>query len=260
MARARATRWRWPPESCAGLRPSSSPSPRVSAARFTLVARSSLSTPRWRSGNSMFFADRQVRVERVALEHHGHVAVLGVDVVDDAVADGDRAVTELLEPGHEAQRRRLAAARGAEQDEELAVGDRQGEVVDRGGLAEALGDPLEADLCQRAPSGRPPFAPPSRSTVRTVAGRGAVGPDPCSAKEPRPVGRPAGLQPDGLSWPGSSSPCPRRSPCRWGTGRSAPGCAPGPTPCRRAPAPRSGSPCPRPRSGPSRRSSPPLGV
>ncbi len=56
IARARATRWRWPPESWAGLRSSRVPRPRVSAARVTLVVRSSLSTPRWRSGNSMFLA------------------------------------------------------------------------------------------------------------------------------------------------------------------------------------------------------------
>ena len=31
--------------------------------------------------------DRHVRVERVALEDHGHVAVLGGDLVDHALAD-----------------------------------------------------------------------------------------------------------------------------------------------------------------------------
>ena len=36
-------------------------------------------------------ADRHVRVERVALEHHRDVAILGGDVVDDPVADPQRA-------------------------------------------------------------------------------------------------------------------------------------------------------------------------
>ena len=36
-------------------------------------------------------ADRHVRVERVALEDHRDVAILGRDVVDDAVADPQRA-------------------------------------------------------------------------------------------------------------------------------------------------------------------------
>ena len=105
----------------------------------------------------MFLATRQVRVERVALEDHGDVAVLGVDVVDDPLADGDGAAGDLLEPGHHAQGGRLAAARRAEEHQELAVGDVQRQVVDRGGVTEALGDAVEADLCQRAPFafGRP---------------------------------------------------------------------------------------------------------
>ena len=100
---------------------------------------------------------RQVRVERVALEDHGHVAVLGVDVVDDPVTDGDGAAGHLLEAGHQAQRGRLAAARRAEEHQQLAVGDVQRQVVDRGRVTEPLGDPVEADLCQRAPFafGRP---------------------------------------------------------------------------------------------------------
>ena len=65
----------------------------------------------------------------------------------------------LLEPGHHAQRRRLAAARRAEEHEQLAVGDVQRQVVDGGGVAEALGDAVEADLCQRAPFGRPACRP-----------------------------------------------------------------------------------------------------
>ncbi len=103
----------------------------------------------------MFFATVRCGIQRVALEDHRDVAVLGVDVVDDAVTDGDGALAQLLEPGHQAQRRGLAAARRAEQHEQLAVGHVQRQVVDGGGVAEALGDAVEADLCQRAPFGRP---------------------------------------------------------------------------------------------------------
>ena len=71
-----------------------------------------------------------VRVERVALEHHRDVAVLRRHVVDDPVADEEAPVADLLEAGHAAQRGRLAAARGADQDEELAVLDLEVQVVD----------------------------------------------------------------------------------------------------------------------------------
>ena len=65
--------------------------------------------------------DRHVRIERVVLEHHRDVAVLGMHVVDELVADPDAAVGDLLEPGDHAQRRRLAAARRPDEHEELAV-------------------------------------------------------------------------------------------------------------------------------------------
>ena len=55
---------------------------------------------------------------------------LGGDVVDHALADLDRAARDVLEPGDHAQRRRLAAARGPDQHDELAVFDVEVEVVD----------------------------------------------------------------------------------------------------------------------------------
>src|SRR5205085_7318939 len=51
-----------------------------------------------------------VWIERVVLEDHGDVAISGREVVDDAVADADLAVGDLLEAGDHPQRRRLAAS------------------------------------------------------------------------------------------------------------------------------------------------------
>src|SRR5262249_38118657 len=67
--------------------------------------------------------DREVRVERVALEHHRDVTVAGRDVVDDPRPDAHDALGDLLEAGEHPQRRRLPAAGGADQHHELAVGD-----------------------------------------------------------------------------------------------------------------------------------------
>ena len=76
--------------------------------------------------------DGHVRVERVVLEDHRDVAVLRRNVGDVAVADEDVAVVDLFEAGEHAQRGGLAAAGGADEDEELAVGDLEVELVDRG--------------------------------------------------------------------------------------------------------------------------------
>jgi hypothetical protein len=71
-----------------------------------------------------------VGVQGVVLEDEGDVAVLGVHVVHHPVTDDELAVADRLEAGHHPQGGRLAAARGADQDDELAVGDVEVQVVD----------------------------------------------------------------------------------------------------------------------------------
>ena len=56
MARASATRWRCPPESCPGRRSSSSSRPRMPAARVIAALISAFGFLAISSGNAMFFA------------------------------------------------------------------------------------------------------------------------------------------------------------------------------------------------------------
>ena len=88
-------------------------------------------------------ADRHVRVERVALEDHRDVAVLGRDVVDDAVADPQRAVADLLEARDHPQAGGLPAARWSDEDHELAVTDLEVEVLHGVEIAVDLVDVFE---------------------------------------------------------------------------------------------------------------------
>src|SRR5450759_611253 len=94
-------------------------------------------------------SDGHVRVQRVVLEDHRDVAVLGLHVGDLAVADQDAAGVDVLEAREHAERGRLATARGADEDEELAVLDVQVERVDCGTLRPGV-DPcrvIESDCC-----------------------------------------------------------------------------------------------------------------
>ena len=77
-------------------------------------------------------ADVHVRIEGVILEDHGDVAVLGLDVVDQPVADEDLAGCHRLEAGDHSQRRGLAAAGRPHQHGELPVVDLDAQAVDRG--------------------------------------------------------------------------------------------------------------------------------
>ena len=67
----------------------------------------------------------------------------------DAAADLDAAGIGSLEAGDAPQRRRLAAARGPEQADELAVGGDEAHVVDDELVAEALAEPIDPDAHAR---------------------------------------------------------------------------------------------------------------
>jgi len=87
-----------------------------------------------------------VRVERVVLKHHGHVAVLRRHVVDHLAVDRDLAGADLFQPRDHAQRRGLAAAGGPDQHHEFLVGDVEIDAAHRLGVVEALEEFAERDL------------------------------------------------------------------------------------------------------------------
>ena len=120
-ARPSATRWRWPPESCAGLRSSTRSRSSIAAASRTRASISARGVPRSVKPEREILRDRHVRIQRVVLEHHRDVAIARRHVVDDALADRKRARRDRFEPGDHAQQRRLAAAGRPDQHEQLAV-------------------------------------------------------------------------------------------------------------------------------------------
>ena len=89
-----------------------------------------------------------VRIQRVVLEHHRDVAVLRRDVVDQAVANVELALRDLLKAGDHAQRGGLAAAGRSDQNDELLVGDVQAEVGHGSHIARVdLVDVIELQAC-----------------------------------------------------------------------------------------------------------------
>ena len=72
-----------------------------------------------------------MRIKRVVLEHHGDIALHGFELVDHGAADGNGALGDAFETGDHAQKCGLAAARRADQDDELAVPDAEVDAFDR---------------------------------------------------------------------------------------------------------------------------------
>ena len=166
IARPSATRCRWPPESCFGLRFSSSSSWRISAARRT---RSSISWrgSRWlrrREGEVVEYG--HVRVERVRLEDHRDVAGGRREVVHDVVADQDASLGDALEPREHAQDGALPAAGRADEHHELAVLDVERELANGQRVVVPLPDVLERDSGHRL---TPPRGGRATSVKRAAA-------------------------------------------------------------------------------------------
>jgi hypothetical protein len=87
-----------------------------------------------------------VRVERIALEHHREISLArrrpgDVLAVEQQVAAGDG-----FEPRDQAQQRRLAAARGPDEDDELALADFKVDALDDVDVTKALLDVLEFEV------------------------------------------------------------------------------------------------------------------
>ena len=121
-------------------------------------------------------AHGHVRVEGVVLEHHGDVAQTGAAVGDLARADAIRPALAVSRPATIRSVRGLAAARRADQDDELAVPHLEVEGRDDDGVAEALGHSLERDLghallaqSTRRAGGQRPAQPGGTAHARAVA-------------------------------------------------------------------------------------------
>ena len=94
-------------------------------------------------GEGHVLIDRHMGIQGVALEDHGDVAVLGLHVVHQLAVDVQLALADLLQAGDHPQGGGLAAAGGADQDDELLIGDVQIELLDR---HDAFVRHLEVDL------------------------------------------------------------------------------------------------------------------
>ncbi len=96
--------------------------------------------------------DRHVGEERIALEDHPDRPLVGTALVHHLPGDGHRAGIGRLEAGEEPEGRRLAAAGGAEQREELPARNREGNAVHRGDGPEPADE--TAAVHQRRSGGR----------------------------------------------------------------------------------------------------------
>ncbi len=130
------------------------------------------------------FQHGHVREQRIALEHHRHVAVGGGHSGYVAAADEDRAVAGQFEAGDQAQRGGLAAARRSQQRDQRPRGNGKGQIANRGDVAVHLADGAEFDRggghgCGRMITRR------SRPASRPRGSRRCAGP---ACARPRPTG------------------------------------------------------------------------
>src|SRR6059058_4964577 len=105
---------------------------------------------------------RQMRKQRIRLEHHADIALVGRLPCDVLTADDHPSAVGLLQTRDQAQRRRFTTAGWPEQSDQLARGHRQTQAVERRHPGVATMEVLEPNLdaCARG-------APHSRSCDRS---------------------------------------------------------------------------------------------
>src|SRR6201999_4198041 len=82
--------------------------------------------------------DREVWKQGVVLEHHADIALVRRQARDVLAVELDRAAIDAEQAGDDAQQGGLAAARRAEQRDELALGDGEIDATQDGGRPERL--------------------------------------------------------------------------------------------------------------------------
>jgi hypothetical protein len=90
-------------------------------------------------------AHAHMRIERIGLEHHRKAALGRANIGGVLAVDQDLTGRDVLEPCDQAEQRRLAAARGADEHREFAVLDFQIDVIDDVDGAERLAHGFEFD-------------------------------------------------------------------------------------------------------------------
>ncbi|MNK93904.1 hypothetical protein D3C87_1140880 [compost metagenome] len=91
-------------------------------------------------------AHAQVRKQRVRLEHHAQVALGGVHIGHVRAIEPDPPAARPVQAGNQPQQRGLAAARGAEQRDELAARHVEVDAAEHVVLAEALLQVVESQV------------------------------------------------------------------------------------------------------------------
>src|SRR5262245_10613671 len=120
--------------------------------------------PRVRQAVGDVLGGGQVGKERVGLEDDAEVPPARRQSRDVAAALLDPAGRLDVEPGDGAQERGLAAARRAQEADELALGDLERDVPERGEGAELLGETLDPEIGRRRQSATS-WAPTSRCSA-----------------------------------------------------------------------------------------------
>ena len=86
-------------------------------------------------------------IKGVVLENHGNIAVFGSNAIDDPIANGNITFGQFLQARYHTQAGTLAAARWADQHQELFVLDIQVDVMNNLDLTETLVDVVKFDTC-----------------------------------------------------------------------------------------------------------------